>query len=93
MRRLNDHDIAGPSRNTAEEHKRNKQRKPIVKRLQSLDIPDFDNFRCQHISEWRDQTVRDKFVWKKEVLAGIKKGNKPGGHTTRVGVLVSDCCC
>ena len=59
-----------------------------VARMRDPDL--FATLHPQRISDWRDQTFTDRFVWKDSVLqhAGLS-GNKPGGQKTHYGILVS----
>ncbi|THH17105.1 hypothetical protein EUX98_g9190 [Antrodiella citrinella] len=59
----------------------------IVQRLQRSNPRVFANLKHQRLSEWRDRTILDRFVWKDAVLARTKKGNQPGGENTRLGIL------
>ena len=49
----------------------------------------FQRLGHQRIGEWRDNSVKDTFVWSKETIAAVKKEFLPGGHQTRYNVFVS----
>jgi hypothetical protein len=64
-----------------------------LKELRKTNLKDFYRLTEQVIGRWIDSDARDrgKSKWKDSVLQNVEcgKGNAPGGHTTRCGVLVS----
>jgi hypothetical protein len=61
----------------------------IVRKLHQMN-PIFHRLGHQRISEWRDGAQGDgEFKWKAKTLKQVQKGNQPGGHQTKFGVLIS----
>jgi len=60
----------------------------IVKELQKLDPILFKKIRQQTVGGWIDQTGEAP-QWSDSTLKRVAAGHKPGGLTTRVGILVS----
>lgn len=61
----------------------------ITRHLQTRDPVNFADLRPQRISDWRDNSVTDRLVWRPYVLKAVAKGNKPLGVTTRRHIFVS----
>jgi len=61
----------------------------IVKELHKIDSKIFKKLAPQTVGAWIDRTG-DCPRWSDITLEQVKRGNKPGGLTTRVGVLVRD---
>jgi hypothetical protein len=64
----------------------------ILKQLQKSNSKDFHRLTEQVIGRWMDRDENNKRVlkWKDSVLENVAhRGNAPGGHNTRCGVLVS----
>jgi hypothetical protein len=59
----------------------------IVKELHKIDSKMFHKLAPQTVGAWIDWTG-DCPQWSDVTLERIKRGNKPGGLTTCVGVLV-----
>jgi hypothetical protein len=62
----------------------------IVKQAQKLNSKSFSRLTEQVVGRWIDPDAKKRGVscWKESVLERIKRGNAPGGDTTRVGILV-----
>ena len=63
----------------------------IVWTLQSQDKR-FQHLTHQQLSDWRDKTQKDKFVWSEKTLLDVQKGFLPGGDQTCFNVFVSFPC-
>ncbi|KAF8988989.1 hypothetical protein BDQ17DRAFT_1434762 [Cyathus striatus] len=61
----------------------------IIKKLQKLNITLFKRLTSQTVGQWIDRSG-EHACWSENTLKCIAAGNKPGGLTTRVGILV-DC--
>ncbi|KAF8993106.1 hypothetical protein BDQ17DRAFT_1431975 [Cyathus striatus] len=59
----------------------------IIKELRKLSIALFCKLTSQVIGRWIDHTG-ERAHWSKNTLKCVAAGNKPGGLTTRVGILV-----
>ena len=59
----------------------------IVKELHKIDRKMFHKLAPQTVGAWIDRTG-DRPRWSDATLERVKRGNKPGGLTTRVGVLM-----
>ena len=62
----------------------------IVKELHKMEHKMFLKHAPQTVGAWIDRTG-DRPRWSDATLERVKRGNKPGGLTTRVGVLVRVC--
>ena len=60
----------------------------IIRTLQSRDKR-FKHLTHQRLSDWRDKTQKDKFVWSEKTLLEVQKGFLPGIGQTRFSVFVS----
>ena len=60
----------------------------IIRVLRSRDKR-FEHLTHQRLSDWRDKTKPNKFVWSEQTLEDVKKGFLPGGDQTRHNVFVS----
>ena len=60
----------------------------LVNQLRQYD-PRFAYLSHQRVSEWRDQSVKDRIEWTAETIAAVKQEFLPGGHQTRYNVFVS----
>jgi len=49
----------------------------------------FIHLRQQRLSEWRDQSDKEKIKWSKKTLDEVQKGFLPGGIETRFNIFVS----
>ena len=63
----------------------------IIQTLQDWD-PRFKHLTHQRLSDWRDKTQKNKFVWSEKTLQDVKRGFLPGGDQTRYNVFVSALC-
>lgn len=59
----------------------------IVKECRKIDTVLFAKLAPQTVGAWIDRSG-ERAVWSSKTLERVEKGNKPGGTTTRVGVLV-----
>ena len=59
----------------------------IVHELKLKDPILFAKLAPQTLGAWIDR-FGDISVWSKKTIERVKRGNSPGGFTTRVGVLV-----
>lgn len=62
----------------------------ILKEAQKINPKTFSRLKEQVIGRWIDPEAKKRGVsrWKESVVNHIKKGNAPGGETTRAGILV-----
>lgn len=60
----------------------------IVRTLKSRDKR-FGHLSHQRLSDWRDKTQPDRFVFLEKVLSNAQKGFLPGGDQTRFNIFVS----
>lgn len=63
----------------------------IVKEVQRRNPKDFAQLREQTLGNWICPVAKSagKFAWRESVLRQVVHGNRPGGESTRVGILVS----
>ena len=60
----------------------------MVQTLKDQDAQ-FTHLTHQQISDWQDETQRDKIVWSDKPFKRLKKGFLPGGDQTQYNVFVS----
>ena len=60
----------------------------IAKHLKLQNPELFAGLHPQHISSWRDLTIKDRLVWKPRVLTSVEHGNHPGGACVCQSILV-----
>ena len=60
----------------------------MVQTLKDQDAQ-FTHLTHQQISDWQDETQRDKIVWSEKTLQEVEKGFLPGGDQTQYNVFVS----
>lgn len=60
----------------------------IIDHLRRKDYSTFQHRRHQRISDWRDRSHTDRFVWSESVQARIKRRHLTAERSTRFGILV-----